>query len=171
MSSARRLHRGRYMRQFLGVFVLLCGLSASAEAVTLRDLVDLSKQGLSDDLLIALVDAEQSVFHLTAAEVRSLKEQGLSDRLLIHLLQTPAIHRAPEPKLHLAHTPSARSAPPPLERVVIVDRVEHVAIPVYVPVAVRATRDRDDDRDDGSSAPRVYWGYGGQLRPGSWKER
>lgn len=167
------------MRQFLAVFVLLCGLSASAEAVTLRDLIDLSKQGLSDDLLIALVDAEKSVFHLTAAEVRSLKDQGLSDRLLIHLLQTPSLHRAPEPQLHLAHATPARSAPPPVERVVVIDRVEHVAVPVYVPVPVRARRDhdRDDDRGDDRAGTKdrpkapVYWGYGGQLRPGSWKDR
>jgi len=170
VSSAHCLQRGRSMRHFLAVLVFLCGLSASAEAVTLRDLVDLSKQGLSDDLLIALVDAEKSVFHLSAAEVRSLKAQGLSDRLLIHLLQTPSLRPAPEPRLHLAHATPTRSAPAAVERVVVIDRVEHVAVPVYVPVPVRARRDRDDDRDD-SDAPPVYWGYGGELRPGSWKER
>jgi len=162
------------MRRFLLVFVLLCGLATRAEAVTLSDLIGLSKQGLSDELLIALVEAEKSVFHLSADDVRNLKHQGLSDRLLIHLLQTPSLRPAPEPKLYIA---DARPAPEPQpERVVIVDRVETVAVPVYVPVPTPARhRDRDRDDDGVDDHPRrkpaepVYWGYGGKLRPDAWK--
>lgn len=161
------------MRRILAVFVLLTGLSVPAEAVTLHDLIDLSRQGISDDILIALVEAEKSVFHLGASDVRSLKQQGLSDRLVIHLLQTPALRPAPEPVLHVAsRRPEAAATEPMVERVVIVDRVETVAVPVYVPVAVeRRSRERarDDDRD--AKAEPVYWGYGGKLRPGSWKDR
>lgn len=162
-----------FMRRILAVFVLLTGLCAPAEAVTLSDLVDLSRQGISDDILIALVEAEKSVFHLSASDVRSLKQQGVSDRLVIHLLQTPALRPAPEPVLHLASRRfQTEAARPAIERVIVVDRVETVAVPVYVPVAVeRRSRDhaRDDDRD--TKAPPVYWGFGGQLRPGSWKDR
>lgn len=169
--SAEREARGTpfaaepHMRRWLAVFVLLCGLAAPAEAVTLHDLVDLSKQGLSDDLLIALVEAEKSVFHLDAADVRSLKAQGLSDRLLIHLLQTPSLRPAPEPRLYIADAP----APAP-ERIVIIDRVETVAVPVYVPVPSHHGT-RRDDRDDDSRSRRpstVFWGYGGKQRPDSW---
>lgn len=170
------------MRRFILSLLFVAGVAAPAYAVSLRDLVDLSKQGLSDDLLIALVEAEKSVFHLNAADVKSLKEQGLSDRLLIHLLQTPALRPVQEPQLMIADAP--RTAPEPA-RVVIVDRVETVAVPVYVPVAVsgRTHRDRDraHDRDhdrDGDkagddarrrSASPEYWGYGGKLRPDAWK--
>lgn len=168
------------MRRFLAVFVLICGLAVPAEAVTLRDLVGLSKQGLSDDLLIALVEAEKSVFHLTASDVKSLKEQGLSDRLLIHLLQTPELRRTSEAA---AATAAERAAPAarPVERivervieappqVVVVERVEAVAVPVYIPVQARDDeRERRRDRDRDKPATPVYWGYGGKLRPGSWK--
>ncbi len=169
------------MRRFLLVFVLLCGPATRAEAVTLSDLIGLSKQGLSDELLIALVEAEQSVFHLSAADVRLLKHQGLSDRLVIHLLQTPSLRPAPELKLHIADARPAPASRPETERIVIVDRVETVAVPVYVPVAVPARhRDRDRDRDDDGKADDdesrrhrraepVYWGYGGKLRPDAWK--
>ena len=145
-------------------------MASRAEAVSLRDLVDLAKQGMSDDLLIALVEAEKSVFHLTAADLKDLKSQGLSDRLLIHLLQTPALRPAPEPTFTIIGAKPARPASPPPPTVVIVDRVEQVAVPVYVPVpVVRHDRDRDkDDRDRKEEKP-VYWGYGGKLRPGSWK--
>ena len=167
------------MRRILLAFVFLCGLASRAEAVSLRDLIDLARQGTSDDLLIALVEAEKSVFHLNAADIKDLKAQGLSDRLLIHLLQTPTLRPAPEPVLHIA---DARPRPRPAETpaVVIVNHVETVAVPVYVPVQAHRTerRDRDDDgkghgRDDKKEekpSP-VYWGYGGKLRPGSWKDR
>ncbi|HUF22618.1 MAG TPA: hypothetical protein VMN81_00720 [Vicinamibacterales bacterium] len=173
--------------------MLVCGLAAPApaEAVTLRDLVDLSKQGLGDDLLIALVEAEKSVFHLSAADVKSLKEQGLSDRLLIHLLQTPSLRPEPESRLLIADVPARRAAHEPAP-VVIIERVDTIAVPVAVPVYVpvpaqRAHRRgadrervRDDERDrdrgrDGNEARRPskpasteYWGYGGKLRPDAW---
>lgn len=170
------------MRRILAVFVLLAGLSVPAEAVTLRDLIDLSRQGISDDILIALVEAEKSVFHLSAADVRSLKQQGLSDRLVIHLLQTPALRPPPEPVLHLAsQRPAAAAEAPARETVIVVDRLETVAVPIYVPVPVASERrvrdkERDSERDrdharDEKRAPPVYWGYGGKLRAGSWKDR
>lgn len=164
------------MRRFLLVFVLLCGPVARAEAVTLSDLLDLSKQGLSDDLLIALVEADKSVFHLSAADVRLLKHQGLSDRLLIHLLKTPSLRHDTQPVLVAADARPAPAAQPAPERIVIVDRVETVPVPVYVPV-IMPSRDHDrDDRDhDGADDERrrrrpepVYWGYGGKLRPDAW---
>ena len=160
-----------WMRALLTTFVLVCGLAGRAEAVSLRDLIDLSKQGLSDDILIALVEAEQSVFHLGAADVRSLKAQGLSDRLVIHLLQTPSLRPAPELRLHVVggreqpryETPVQRKEPAP--QVVVIDRVETVAVPVYVPVPVHTDRRRDDDERESKPA---YWGYDGKLRPDAW---
>lgn len=171
------------MRKLLLTLLLIGATASRAEAVTLRDLVDLARQGMSDDLLIALVEAEKSVFHLSVADVKQLKQQGLSDRLLIHLLQTPSLRPAPEPTLHIADTrrpPSVAAAD-----VVVIDRVETVAVPVYVPVPAPAhhrRHERDRDRghdggvDDGDRKKRepekpVYWGYGGKLRPGSWKDR
>lgn len=168
------------MRVLIATFVLVCGLAGRAEAVSLRDLIDLSKQGISDDILIALVEAEKSVFHLGAADVKSLKGQGLSDRLIIHLLQTPSLRPAPEMTLHVVgQRPAERPAyrePEPLPReerapqVVIVEHVETVAVPVYVPVPVRRERRDDDDdrREDRRSASSAYWGYGGKLRPDAW---
>lgn len=169
------------MRRFILSLLFAAGVASPAYAVSLRDLVDLSKQGLSDELLIALVEAEKSVFHLNAADVKSLKEQGLSDRLLIHLLQTPTLRPVQEPQLHIADVRPDR-APEPAQ-VVIVDRVETIAVPVYVPVVVAGRsqrghdqdRDRDRDRDKADDvarrrpAPAQYWGYGGKLRPDAWK--
>lgn len=167
------------MRRFLLVFVLLCGPVARAEAVTLSDLIDLSKQGLSDELLIALVEADKSVFHLNAADVRLLKHQGLSDRLLIHLLKTPSLRQEIQPVLVAADARPAPAVQPAPERIIVIERVETVPVPVYVPVITPSRRhDRDDDRDhDGQAGDGerrrhrpepVYWGYGGKLRPDAW---
>jgi hypothetical protein len=172
------------MRRIAAVFVLVCGLSLPAEAVTLRDLVDFSRQGLSDDLLIALVEADKSVFHLSASDVKSLKDQGLSDRLLIHLLQTPSLRPEPEGRLFIADAPArpaARAPAPP--HVTVIERVETVAVPVYVPVAAPRRvhspdrgrdrdgdgRDRDEARRPSKPAPVEFWGYGGKQRPDSWQ--
>lgn len=160
------------MRRTLVALALICGLSSQAEAVTLRELVDFTRQGMTDELLIALVEADKSVFHLTAADVSDLKKQGLSDRLLIHLLQTPALRPAPEPRLYMA---DAKPAPPRVETPAVVvvtnvvQRVEHIEVPVVVR---RRVRDEDGRKDTEKEKPApVYWGYGGKLRPGSWKDR
>jgi hypothetical protein len=160
------------MRRILLAFVILCGLAARAEAVSLRDLVDLARQGTSDELLIALVEAEKSVFHLSPADIKQLKADGLSDRLLIHLLQTPTLRPAPEPTLHIADA-RPRVRPSEAPAVVIVNHVETVAVPVYVAVPVQRSerKHRDDEGRKEDKASPVYWGYGGKLRPGSWKDR
>ncbi len=154
------------MRRLLmpSVFALVLGFAAPAHAVTLRDLIDLSRAGLSDDLLIALVEAEKSEFRLDAVDVRQLKEHGLSDRLLVHLLQTPTLREEAARNAAVAYGP----APAPIQsrepEVVVIDRVETIAVPVYIPVAVVRPRPTKPERP-------VYWGYGGKRRPDSWKEK
>lgn len=156
--------------------VLLVTLARPVQAVTVQELVDLSKAGLSDDILIALVEAEKSVFRLTATDVQALKREGLSDRLLLHLLQTPSIRERAERveragraselerravKAHVSGPAApARAAAPD---VVYVDRVRTIPVPVYVPVIVAYPRPEKPEEP-------VYWGWGGKRRPGSWKE-
>lgn len=143
-----------------GMFVLATVMPA--RAVTLSDLIDLSRAGLSDDILIELVEAEQSVFRLDAQALKALKAEGLSDRLLLHLLRTPSLRDAArEP----AYTPPPAQAPPPPAppQVVVIDRVEPVAVPIYVPVYIQPA---EPERP----AKPVYWGYGGKRRPDSWRK-
>lgn len=142
-------------------FVL--GFAAPAQAVTLRDLIDLSRSGLSDDILIALVEAEQSVFRLDAVAVQQLKQQGLSDRLLIHLLQTPTLREEAARNDQLAYGPAPAPVVQQAPEVVVIDRVETIAVPVYIPVVVARPRPERPEKP-------VYWGYGGKRRPDTWKE-
>lgn len=161
------------MRRVLIAAALLLALAAPARAVTVHELVDLSKAGLSDDILIALVESERSVFHLSAGDLRELKRQGLSDRVLLHLLQTPALaeEAARAAEVPVYYEASARREPvraaPPAPPVVIIDRVETIAVPVYLPVYlpifVPAPRPETPEKP-------VYWGWGGKRRPDAWKE-
>lgn len=144
-------------------FVLMAAVPA--QAVTLRDLVDLSKSGLSDEILIALVEAERSVFHLKAADLQELKRQGLSDRLLLHLLQTPAIReeaaRAEAP--YYPSQPEPRQAVLMPTQIVVVDRIQTIAVPVYWPIYVPTPQPARPEKP-------VYWGWGGTRRPDAWKD-
>lgn len=148
------------LRRLLIAAALVLAAALPAQAVTLRDLVDLSKSGLSDEILIALVEAERSVFHLNAADVQELKRQGLSDRVLLHLLQTPAIRE----EAARAEAPAYAAEPrAPSPQVVVIDRVETIAVPVYLPIYVPAPRPAKPEKP-------VYWGWGGKRRPDAWKE-
>jgi len=162
------------MRRLLIALCFTLGIAAPAHAVSLHDLIDLSRAGLSDDILIALVESERSVFRLSAEDLKQLKAQGLSDRLLLHLLQTPALREeaarveAFERRLEAASQAPAPARTPAPE-VVVIDRVETVAVPVYVPVPYWGLP--DPSRRVPKAAAPVYWGWGGKRRPDAWKER
>jgi hypothetical protein len=185
------------MRRTLVVLFAVLALAAGrAEAVTIRDLIDLSKAGLGDEVLIALIEVDQRVFTVDTATLKQLKEGGVSDAVIVALIRTGRPKTQP-----VAPTPAPAPAPEPREPEVIV--VEHrdpapapapvaypvpVAVPVYVPVP---TRSRGLGRNETVTtilptdqglvkarvpvppncikAEPVYWGFGGKLRPGSWE--
>jgi hypothetical protein len=183
------------------VFALITAVALSAgraEAVTIRDLIELSKAGLSDPVLLALIEVDRSVFNIDTATLKQLKEAGVSDQVIVALIRSG---RQPRPE------PAAAPAPAPLPRehepeVIVIDHRDPPAppaavpypvaypVPVYVPVPSRRGFDTRDTRhtiettfptDVGLVKARVpvprncvkaepvYWGFGGKLRPGSWE--
>jgi|KBSMisStandDraft_5_1062788.scaffolds.fasta_scaffold186671_2 hypothetical protein len=80
----------RLLKRLVIAIVLLVGSASVAQAVTLKDLIDLKKAGLSDAVLLALIDSDGTVFKLTATEVRTLRDAGFSDKLIISILGTSA---------------------------------------------------------------------------------
>jgi len=163
---------------------------SSAYAVTIRDLVALSKEGVSDAVLIALIETDGSRFLMTADDVRSVRAQGLSDAVIVAMIRTRPILPPKEPAVvPAAPAPIAQPEPvvaPPAPQPVIVqappvnvtqtvtqkvelpdDRPRRVEqIPVYVPVYVAVpTRPVEVKKEEP-----VYWGWGGQRRPDAWKE-
>ena len=185
------------MRRLVYVFVALLAISAArAEALTIRDVVELTRAGLGDDVLLALIEVDPSVFPIDTETLKYLKESGVSQRVIVAMVRsarTPPAPVAPEPFI----TQVAPQAPEP--QVVVIDHREPerirevpVAVPIYIPVVQRSriprhadrvdrepdTEDRRDRTDPSSKpdhpsrhAPPVYWGTSGTLRPDAWKPK
>jgi hypothetical protein len=160
---------------------------ARADALTLRDIVELHRAGLSDDVIVALVEVRNAVFTLDQETMKALKADGLSDRVLIAIINSG---RTPPPQpLPVAIEPESE----PVARVILVDHHEHAPaqpqvivqqVPVYIPVPVPHSRRVYGDlprtpaspfytgqvREAPAKAPEpVYWGFGGKLRPDAWQ--
>jgi hypothetical protein len=176
-------------------FVLLAVLALAAgraEAVTIRDVIELSKAGLSDQVLLALIEVDRSVFTIDTPTVRQLKDAGVSEAVIVAMIRSGRTPRAEEPAP--ARVPAAPSDPP----VIVIDHRDApapapvavpypVAVPVYIPMPVRRFPGEDTitatfPTDVGvvrarvpvpancAKAEPVYWGFGGKLRPDSWPQ-
>jgi hypothetical protein len=180
------------MRVLAAAALLLFTTVQSAQALTIRDVVELTKAGITDEVLVALIEVDGGVFATDAATLKMLKDAGVSERVMVALIrsgrQRPPEAPAPAP---VVEEPQAQMPPP---ATVIVEhhepQVQPVAVPypVYVPVYTdRAHSRRADDGVDFRSstyvpfqpAPPVgsraqpapqptYWGFGGKLRPDAW---
>lgn len=188
------------MRRSLALVLAVSGVmlvtAGRAEAVTVHDLIELSHAGLSDPILIALIDVDHTVFTLDTATLKQLKQAGVSDAVVLAMIRSgreaapaaPAQTQSAVPPDVAPPAPEPPSAPPD-----VVDAQSRapqyvpVAVPVPVPVFVPARQPRTEyirttvQTDDGSEvnvkvplAPNctkgepVYWGFGGKLRPNSW---
>jgi hypothetical protein len=155
--------------------LLVLPATAAAQTLAARDLVALTKAGLSDDVLIAMIEADNAVFWLGYAQVLELRKQGLSERVLIKMIESRTPRSTPQaPQVLTVNQGAAPTEPTP---VVVTQTVtqkvyveapepqrEYVQVPVYVPVAVREPRERVREPEP------VYWGFNGQRRPDTWQE-
>jgi hypothetical protein len=178
-------------RVFLFLVISALFVSGSASALTLRDLIELSRAGLGDEVLLALIDVDRPVFSIDADTLKSLKAAGVSERVIVAIVRSgrasvpPGVATVPEPGPQLSV--------PPEPRVIVIDhhdaqpQVREVAVPfpVYIPVVPVARRvyDRGDqlpadraDRDltkapEPKKSEPVYWGWGGKRRPDAWQDQ
>ncbi len=169
------------MRRFAMVLAVLAACwPRPAAALTVRDVVELTRAGLGEETLLALIDVDASVFPIDAPTLTSLKTAGVSERVIVAMIRsgrnsTAALAADPAPAAEMT---AAESAPAP--QVIVVEHHDQtpqvqirevpVAVPVYIPI-------RERDRDGAREGPRrtrekpepVYWGWGGKLRPDAWQ--
>lgn len=164
----------------------------TAEAVTLEDIVKLTQVGVADVVLIELIDMNATPYTLPPSRLRALRQAGVSDMVLLALVRNGVVPGERNPSLDClgasfscrADTPTAAAPPLP--------------IPVPVPVAVPVRTPRRTSTQTRPAGPlnpggfagitgfgspvvsaaatvsggaenaAVYWGWGGQKRPGSW---
>ena len=100
--KAREVHLP-VRRTLLALFTTLALTAGRAEAVTIRDIIELSKAGLSDSVLIALIETDRRVFTIDNEILKQLKDGGVSDTVIVALIRTgrstPLQPAAPPPPL------------------------------------------------------------------------
>jgi hypothetical protein len=69
------------------VLALLLGFAFPARAVTIHDLIALSQAGLSDQVLVALIQTDQTIYGVDADQVLALRKAGVSESVILALLQ------------------------------------------------------------------------------------
>jgi hypothetical protein len=176
-----------FPRATLVVLLLLGPVAGTAMAVTMAQLVELAKAGLSDEVLIALIETDGSTFQLSAADILQLHRTGLSNGVILAMQKAGQNNvRAVRPtEAQAVLAPGAEPAPIVQEQVVqpagptpsVINVVQTVAqrvttspaivpaVPFAVPIFLRP---QVNDRD--RPAPPQYWGWNGQRRPDTWQE-
>jgi hypothetical protein len=90
----------RAIRTIVAMVVLLTASAMPAFAVSVADIVALAKAGLGDDVLIALIQTDNTVFPLDAQRILELRAAGVSERVIIEMLKNgrtrPDASSAPE---------------------------------------------------------------------------
>lgn len=78
----------RTIRARLLTLVLWCFAAPLAGAVSTYDVIELSRQGYSDEQLVDIVRITGSVFKLAAEDIPRLKELGVSETVIREMLQS-----------------------------------------------------------------------------------
>ena len=176
-------------------FALLALIPARADALTVRDVVELARAGLGDDIILALIEVDRSVFPIDTATLKTLQAAGVGERVILAMIRSQRTQPA-VPVADVTDAPEALAAAQPPPQVIVIDhheeRVRQVLVPVYVPVVRRQrhpsdvyvsdvyVNDRQFDTRPGLHEPRpqrkppaepVYWGWDGKLRPDAWKPK
>jgi hypothetical protein len=181
--------------------MLMLSVATSAQAVTIRDIIDLTQAGLGDQVLLALIEVDGGVFDIDADTLATLQRAGVSEAVIVALVRSGRV-RQPEQVPDQTATMSSERASPQIVVVqsppsVVHDTVE-VPVPVYVGVPVVVHQRQGHARSAATSAPQglpqltsplasrpyltdtppqptpaqpVYWGWGGKLRPDAWQPR
>jgi hypothetical protein len=167
-----------FMRRWLLTFVLVllpAAGFAQTQVPSVRDIISLSKAGLSEDVLLALIEVNGSVYPTDAETLKGLKAGGVSPAVIVAMVRSG--RQTPKPEPPPVQQPEALDQPQP--QVVVVEREarepetrvirEVLPVPVYVAVPTpRYHRPGVAPRRVEPAEP-VYWGFGGKLRPDAWK--
>lgn len=191
-APARRLGVGaaRFATVALAAAVTLA--ASTAEAAPLEDIVKLTQVGVADTVLIELIDMNPTPYSLAPSRLRALQQAGVSDIVLLALLRNGFVEGVRNPSTDcLGSSFSCRAATPTAA-------APAIPVPVPVPVSVPVRTPRRTSPQTLSAGPLnpagfagvtgftsltvsattviggaanapVYWGWGGQKRPGSWE--
>jgi hypothetical protein len=117
----------------LAFAALLVVLPASARAVTVDDLMALARAGVGAEVLVAVIDADRTVFTLTPAQIVALRQAGVPDAVLVKMLGSAKefVDEVPEPLIV-----GSGPAPAPPAATLVVPVPAFVPYPVFLSVPV-----------------------------------
>ena len=178
--SLHRLSRMRTLPALASgtIALLLLGFGLPAEAETVRDVIELSRAGLGDDVLVAVIETDQSV-----DRPDELRMAGISERVLIAMLRAGSDANfgrgtlsagVPRSRAPLAGGPDPRhsSAFRPLTVIAAPTAPFSFGLPmVTVPHSGHLGLSLLNVEPARPATAPVYWGWGGTRRPDTWKER
>jgi len=74
----------------------LVALAAPAQALTVDDVIGLTRAKANDAIIMAKIEADGTVFHLTVQEILDLKKAGVSDDVITYMINTGKMDAEPE---------------------------------------------------------------------------
>jgi hypothetical protein len=95
------------MRILGPMFLVLALAPRPVSGLTVQDVVSLTKAGVSDDVVLTLIERDNSIMPIDSAQLITLKRDGVSERIVIAMLRSG---RQPEPP---ASAPSQVNVPAP----------------------------------------------------------
>jgi hypothetical protein len=72
----------------LSLFIVLAVVPSTVSAVTLDQVVALRKAGVTDAVILALIERDHTVFSIQPEQIVELKRDGLSEALIIAMLKS-----------------------------------------------------------------------------------
>jgi hypothetical protein len=127
-------------------FAAVMAVPRRAEAVTLKEIMELTRSGVSDEVILALIEIDQRVFPIDSETLGTLKQAGVSERVMVAIVKSGRATPPQSPSGPLAQDPANEPPPPP--QVFVVERespsVREVVVPVPVYIAVPTHRSGHD---------------------------
>ena len=85
------------MRIMLPVALLIVLLSGTASALTVQEVVALSKAGVSDEVLLSLIERDKTIFSIDASQLIALTRDRVSEKLVLAMLHSGRQEPPPAP--------------------------------------------------------------------------
>ena len=174
----------------VSAMLLVSVTAARAEALSVRDVIELSRAGLSESVLLALIDVDRSIFAIDTATLKELKAGGVSDTVIVAMIRSGR-----EPRADVAPPPVQEPVPEPAAQEPTAQDTGQVAdtlapgaaasapqfipyavpVPVYVAVPVAGANGKNShgsaQHARTNPPPNCFvstlpdWGFGGRVGP------
>ena len=76
------------MRAVLSLLVVLAFMPATASAVSIQEIVALSNSGVSDEVILTLIERDNTIFTIEPEQLVAMKRQGVSQAIVLAMLRS-----------------------------------------------------------------------------------